>query len=59
MIAVYLFMFFLIFFPFVPNFFLTSVCEPEISRSSHRKVFLIITVPERRGRENTYEDVIL
>ena len=57
---VYLFMSFLIFFPFVSKFFfLTFVCESKISKSSHREMFLIITVPERRGREKNYEDAIL
>ena len=40
-------------------FFLTFVCEPEISSSSHREVFLITTVPVGKERENTYEDAIL
>ena len=44
---------------FIAFLFFTLVCEPEISRSSHGEVLLILTVPVRRGRENTDEDVIL
>ena len=39
--------------------FLTFVCEHETSKSSYREVFLLITVPVRWVRENTYKDVIL
>ena len=41
------------------SFCLTFVCEPETSKSSYREVFLLITVPVRWVRENTYKDVIL
>ena len=44
---------------FITFLFLTFVCEPEISRRTHRDVFPIIMAPVKRGRENTYEDVIL
>ena len=44
---------------FITFRFLAFICEPEISRSSHRKVILIIMVPVGVGREKTYEDVIL
>ena len=44
-------------FVFTTFLFLTFVYEPD--RSSHREVFLIITVPVRGGHKKTYKDVIL
>ena len=42
--------FLIYFFPFVfKSILLTFACELEISRYSHREMFLIIAVPLRRG----------
>lgn len=52
-LSCYTVLFFLLLFSY-----LTYVYQSEISRSSHREVFLIMTGPVGGGTENTY-DIIL